>query len=284
MWKPFGETKSDHNSRRERTVPLLASCAWDCERLQGSGRRRRAEERIEVAPLSPLRQCIPIHHGGSALLSCSSTSREGWEAPILSWQPSAAHSQSHIITTFIFISIDTRPFPPLKLNQRGCRKGREGRAGAGREGGREGRRGGEVCGGGLMMKCRPRPQLIAFQFACKWFHVRAGPTSRGVSRGRGWETTAICRPGTRRLRAAMSQPRCRQDPYTNPHRENKKIIISCIYELTWCEGYAHVGYFTVIKWQRTYQRVNFHRKLVLLVLHRWALMTWQRRRRIGLIL
>lgn len=41
-------------------------------------------------------------------------------------------------------------------------------------------------------------------------------------------------------------PRCQQDPYTNPHRENKKIIISCIYELTWCKGYAHVDYFTVI--------------------------------------
>lgn len=77
-----------------------------------------------------------IHHWDSALFSCSSTSREGWEAPILSWQPSAVHSQSHIITTFIFISIDTRPFPPLKLNQRGCKKGgREGDDGEGDRGG-----------------------------------------------------------------------------------------------------------------------------------------------------
>lgn len=42
------------------------------------------------------------------------------------------------------------------------------------EGKGDGGRGG---GGGLMMKCWPRPQLIAFQFACKWFSVRAGPIS-----------------------------------------------------------------------------------------------------------
>lgn len=40
-------------------------------------------------------------------------------------------------------------------------------------------------GGQLMMKCRPRPQLIAFQFACKWFSVGAGAISRGVNGGIG---------------------------------------------------------------------------------------------------
>lgn len=102
---------------------------------EAAGERRRREAGADRSGSSlPAPPVHPIHHTGSALFSCSSTSREGWEAPILSWQPSAVHSQSHIITTFIFISIDTRPFPPLKLNQRGCRKGgREGTMGRGRK-------------------------------------------------------------------------------------------------------------------------------------------------------
>lgn len=264
MWKWSGETKSDHNSRRERTAPL----ADVRETVRGcrEATEAKAEEQIEVALLSLLHQCNAIHHCSSALFSCSSTSREGWEAPILSWQPSAVHSQSHIITTFIFISIDTRPFPPLKLNQRGCRKG-------GREGPVEREKEGE-----LMMKCRPRPQLIAFQFACKWFRARAGPISWGVNWGRGWETTVIYCPGTRRCRL----PWVTKMPAGFIHKSTQKII-SCIYELTLCKEYVCVDSFSH-KWQHTYQRVNFHRKLVLLVLHRWALMTWQRRRQIGLIL
>lgn len=124
----------------ERTAPpfadvleIVRGCRGAMEAEEEAEAEAEAAEQTEVALLSLLNhQCIPIHHCGSALFSCSSTCREGWEAPILSWQPSAVHSQSHIITTFIFISIDTRPFPPLKLNQRGCR-----------EGGREGRHDGE---------------------------------------------------------------------------------------------------------------------------------------------
>lgn len=104
----------------EKEQPPLQMCV----RLQeAAGERRRWEQRERSDSSLPAPPVHPIHHCASALFSCSSTSREGWEAPILSWQPSAVHSQSHIITTFIFISIDTRPFPPLKLNQRGCRKG-----------------------------------------------------------------------------------------------------------------------------------------------------------------
>lgn len=87
-------------------------------------------------------------------------------------------------------------FPSAQIKPKRMQKGEGGKGRRG-EGGQEGKERGRS-GGGLMMKCRPRPQLIAFQFACKWFRVRAGPISRGVSRGRGWETTAICRPGTRR--------------------------------------------------------------------------------------
>lgn len=47
---------------------------------------------------------------------------------------------------------------------------------------------------------------------------------------------------------------------------------------------VHVISFIVEKWHRTDQRVNLDRKLVLLVLRHWALMTWQRRRQIGLML
>lgn len=110
-----------------------------CVRLREAAGKRAEAKGGGADRSGSLLAAPPVHPHTSRWLgtplSCSSTSREGWEAPILSWQPSTAHSQSHIITTFIFISIDTRPFPPLKLNQRGCRKGREGRAGAGREGG-----------------------------------------------------------------------------------------------------------------------------------------------------
>lgn len=225
-----------------------------------------------MALLFPAPTVHPIHHCSSALFPCSSTSREGWEAPILSWQPSAVHSQSHIITTFIFISIDTRPFPPLKLNQRGCRRG--GRVGTMERG--------EKRGGGLMMKCRPRPQLIAFQFACKWFSVRAGPISWGVNWGRGWETTLIYCPGTRRCRLPWVTKMPAGFIHKSTHRKKKwfHAHMSSQYVKN-----THVrGLFHSHEWQRTYQGVNFHRKLVLLVLHRWALMTWQRRRQIGLIL
>lgn len=235
-----GDKEWPQQSQRKNSPPPR-SCAWDCERLQGSGRRRRAEERIEVAPLSPLRQCIPIHHGGSALLSCSSTSREGWEAPILSWQPSAAHSQSHIITTFIFISIDTRPFPPLKLNQRGCRKGREGRAGTGREGGR----GGEVGGVGWWWNAGPGHSSLHSNLHANGFVWEQGLYHEEWA---GAEAEKQLQSADQGHDAASrhESPRRQQDPDTNPHRENKKIIISCIYELTWCKGYAHVDYFTVI--------------------------------------
>lgn len=192
-------------------------------------RRRRRREQIEVAGLFPAPPVHPIHHCGSALFSCSSTSREGWEAPILSWQPSAVHSQSHIITTFIFISIDTRPFPPLKLNQRGCRKG-------GREGTMEREKEGE-----LMMKCRPRPQLIAFQFACKWFSVRAGAISWGVNWGRGWETTLIYCPGTQHCRL----PWVTKMAAGIIHKSTQKII-PCIYKITLCTESTRVNSFTVI--------------------------------------
>lgn len=146
-------------------------------------------------------------------------------------------------------------FPSAQIKPKRMQKGREGGDGT-----MEREKEGE-----LMMKCRPRPQLIAFQFACKWFSVRAGPISWGVNRGGGWETTLICCPGTRH-----ESPRCQQDSYTNLN----KNIISCIYRLT--HKNTHVcGLFYSHLWQHTYQRVNFHRKLVLLVLHRWALMTWQ---------
>lgn len=128
MWT--GETESGHSIHRERTAPL----ADVREIVRGCRKAVEAKAGAERSGLSlPAPPVHPIHHCSSALFSCSSTSREGWEAPILSWQPSAVHSQSHIITTFIFISIDTRPFPPLKLNQRGCRKG-------GREGTMRGRK------------------------------------------------------------------------------------------------------------------------------------------------
>ena len=137
--------------------------------------------------------------------------------------------------------------------------------------------------GELMMKCRPRPQLIAFQFACKWFSVRAGPISWGVNWGRGWETTLIYCPGTWCCRLPWVT-KMGSGIQTQIHT---KKIISCIYELRVCKKKKYTcvrGLFYSHEWQHTYQRVNFHRKLVLLVLHRWALMTWQRRRQIGLIL
>lgn len=111
----------------ENEQPCVRGCR---EATEAKARAERSGSSLCAPPVHP------IHHRRSALFSCSSTSREGWEAPILSWQPSAVHFQSHIITTFIFISIDTRPFPPLKLNQRGCRKGGgRGRQRGEREGG-----------------------------------------------------------------------------------------------------------------------------------------------------
>ncbi len=59
MWKWSGETKSDHNIRRERTAAL----ADVREIVRGSRRATEAKgvvgEQIEVAPLSLLHQCIP---------------------------------------------------------------------------------------------------------------------------------------------------------------------------------------------------------------------------------
>lgn len=161
--------ENDHNIQRKNSI----LCRW-------WSRKRRGALLAALA-------VHPIHHCNAALF-CSSTSREGWEVSILSWQPSAVHSQSHIITTFIFISTDMRPFPLLKLNKRRCRGGRKGTTERGRKRGE------------LMMKCWPRPQLIAFQFACKWFCVRARPISWRVDWGRGWEPALIYCPGTRLCR------------------------------------------------------------------------------------
>lgn len=134
-----------------------------------------------------------------------------------------------------------------------------------------------------MMKCRPRPQLIAFQFACKWFRARAGPISWRVNQGRGWKATLIYRPGTRyctlpwvttAAAGSTTNPQKKKKTYQHfPHLWTGSIFKK-----------VHVISFIVEKWHRTDQRVNLDRKLVLLVLRHWALMTWQRRRQIGLML
>lgn len=154
-------------------------------------------------------------------------------------------------------------FPSAQIKPKRMQKGREGRDDG------EGERGGE-----LMMKCRPRPQLIAFQFACKWFSVRAGPISWGVNWGRGWETTLIYCPGTRRCRL----PWVTRMPAGFVHKSTPKKSFHAYMSSRYVKNTHVCGLLYSHKRQHTYQRVNFHRKLVLLVLHRWALMTWQEKK------
>lgn len=63
-----------------------------------------------------------------------------------------------------------------------------------------------------MMKCRPRPQLIAFQFACKWFHARAGPRLRNNSNLASRD-------------AAAARHQCGSRIHTQIHKKKKTLKI-----------------------------------------------------------
>lgn len=170
--------------------------------------------------------------------SASHTSLQLGTLPLLinkSWRMRGAHivltavRSAFSITHYYHIHIHFHwhaSFPSTQIKPKRMQKGREGRHyGERRE-----------KGGVLMMKCRPRPQLIAFQFACKWFSVRAGPISWGVNWGRGWETTLIYCPGTRRCRLPWVTKMPAGFIHKSTHR--KKKMISCTHELTLCKEYA----------------------------------------------
>lgn len=74
MWDWSSETQSDHNIHRGRTAPSQLHI-----RLQeAAGKQQKAEAGVDRSGWSlPAPPLNPIHHRGSALFSCSSTSREG---------------------------------------------------------------------------------------------------------------------------------------------------------------------------------------------------------------